>query len=56
MKKLLLIVGLISSTLAYSQQEIKIDIVDALVIRSIEFSYENYLTEESSVGISALFN
>jgi hypothetical protein len=56
MKKLLLIVGLISSTVTYSQQEIKIDIADALVIRSIEFSYENYLTEESSFGISALFN
>ncbi|MDG2356984.1 MAG: DUF3575 domain-containing protein [Polaribacter sp.] len=56
MKKLLLIVGLISSTVAYSQHEIKIDIADALVIRSVEFSYENYLTEESSFGISALFN
>ena len=56
MKKILLIVGLISSTVAYSQHEIKIDIADALVIRSIEFSYESYLTEDSSVGISTLFN
>ena len=56
MKKLLLIVSLISSTVAYSQHEIKLDIADALVIRSIEFSYESYLTEESSFGISALFN
>ncbi len=56
MKKLLLILSLISSTVAYSQHEIKLDIADALVIRSIEFSYESYLTEESSFGISALFN
>tara|TARA_B110001450_G_scaffold54492_1_gene50963 strand:- start:7030 stop:7527 length:498 start_codon:yes stop_codon:yes gene_type:complete len=56
MKKLLLILSLISSTVAYSQHEIKLDIADALVIRSIELSYESYLTEESSFGISALFN
>jgi hypothetical protein len=56
MKKLLLILSLISSTVAYSQHEIKLDIADALVIRSIEFSYESYLTEDSSFGISALFN
>ena len=56
MKKFLLIVSLICSTVAYSQHEIKLDIADALVIRSIEFSYESYLTEESSFGISALFN
>ena len=56
MKKLLLIVGLISSTVAYSQHEMKLDIADALIIRSIELSYESYLTEESSFGISVLFN
>ena len=56
MKKFLLIVSLICSTVAYSQHEIKLDIADALVIRSIEFSYESYLTDESSFGISALFN
>ena len=56
MKKFLLILSLISSTVAYSQHEIKLDIADALVIRSIEFSYESYLTEDSSFGISALFN
>jgi hypothetical protein len=56
MKKLLLVFGLLISSLAYSQQEIKIDIADALVIKSLEFSYENYLSENTSFGISALFN
>ncbi len=56
MKKLLLAFGLLISSLGYSQQEFKLDIGDALVIRSLEFSYESYLTEDSSFGVSALFN
>ncbi|AUC21225.1 hypothetical protein BTO15_03495 [Polaribacter sejongensis] len=56
MKKLLLAFGLLASTLSYAQQEIKLDIGDALVIKSLEFSYENYISESSSFGISALFN
>jgi hypothetical protein len=56
MKKLLLAFGLLVSSFGYSQQEIKLDIADALVIKSLEFSYENYFSEDSSFGISALFN
>ena len=56
MKKIILVFTLCIVTLGYSQREIKLDIADALVIRSLEFSYENYLTEDSSFGISALFN
>lgn len=56
MKKTLLLFGLLISSLTYSQQEIKLDIADALVIKSLEFSYENYLSKENSFGISALFN
>ncbi|PWG06154.1 DUF3575 domain-containing protein [Polaribacter aquimarinus] len=56
MKKILLAFGLLISSLSYSQQEIKLDIGDALVIRSLEFSYESYLSDESSFGLSALFN
>ncbi len=56
MKKLLLAFSLFISSLSYAQQEIKLDIADALVIRSLEFSYENYLNENSSFGVSALFN
>ncbi|MCI2228793.1 hypothetical protein MC378_06405 [Polaribacter sp. MSW13] len=56
MKKLLLAFGLLISSLGYAQQEIKLDVADALIIRSLEFSYENYLSENSSFGVSALFN
>ena len=56
MKKIILDFGLLLISLGYSQQELKLDIGDALVIRSLEFSYESYLTEDSSFGVSALFN
>jgi hypothetical protein len=56
MKKLFFAFALCISTLGFSQQEIKLDIADALIIKSLEFSYENYLSEESSIGISAMFN
>ncbi|QNM85477.1 hypothetical protein H9W90_15015 [Polaribacter pectinis] len=56
MKKLALILVLLTSSITYSQQEIKLDIANALVIKSLEFSYENYISEESSFGISALYN
>ena len=56
MKKVLLAFTLLISSLGFTQQEIKLDVADALVIRSLEFSYESYLTEDSSFGISALFN
>ena len=56
MKKLVLIFSLFVSSLGLAQQEVKLDIADALVIRSLEFSYENYLNAESSLGISVLVN
>ena len=56
MKKIILLFTLFISSFGFSQQEIKLDIADALVIRSIELSYESYTSEESSFGISALFN
>lgn len=56
MKKVLLAFTLLISSLGFAQQEIKLDVADALVIRSLEFSYESYLTEDSSFGVSALFN
>ncbi|MGY8938575.1 MAG: hypothetical protein ACKVK4_01215, partial [Flavobacteriales bacterium] len=56
MKKLILIFSLFISSLGIAQQEVKIDIADALVIRSLEFSYENYMNAESSLGVSVLFN
>jgi hypothetical protein len=56
MKKIVLIVTLFIGGLGFAQQEVKIDIADALVIRSLEFSYESYMNKESSYGISLLFN
>lgn len=56
MKKTLLLFTILISSFAYSQKELKLDAADAIFIRSLEFSYENYLTEDSSFGISALFN
>lgn len=56
MKKIVFIATFLVSSLTFSQKEIKLDVADALVIRSLEFSYENYLNENSSFGVSALFN
>jgi hypothetical protein len=56
MKKIIFLFALFMSSITFSQQEIKLDIADALVIRSLEFSYEQYINTESSFGVSALFN
>lgn len=56
MKKLILLFTLCTSMYVNAQQEIKLDVADALVIKTLEFSYEYYLNEQSSVGVSALFN
>ncbi len=39
-----------------AQQEIKLDIFDALALKTIEVSYEYYLDDQSSIGISGLIN
>jgi hypothetical protein len=56
MKKFILAFTICISSFGFAQKEIKLDIADALIIRSLEFSYESYLTENSSYGVSALFN
>lgn len=56
MKKLIVIAVLLISSFAKAQQEIKVDIADALVMKTLELSYEYYLSDQSSVGVSALFN
>lgn len=56
MKKLILISIFLSSTFGWAQQEIKVDLFDALVFKTFEISFEHYLNEESSIGLSALFN
>ena len=56
MKKNILLFTLFIGSFGFAQQEIKLDIGDAIVIRGLEFSYERYLTDDSSFGVSALFN
>lgn len=56
MKKILAVIAILVSSFTYAQQEVKIDIFDALVLKTVEVSYEHYVSENSSVGISALFN
>lgn len=56
MKKLVVILVLFGTSFAQAQQEIKVDLFDGLIMKSIEVSYEYFLNEESSVGLSAFFN
>jgi len=56
MKKLLIAITLLISSLTQAQQEIKLDIFDALALKTVEVSYERYLDDQSSVGISVLLN
>ena len=56
MKKILLLLILFISSFGYSQQEVKLNIANALIIKTLEVSYEYYLNEQSSVGVSALFS
>ena len=56
MKKLVILITLFISSFGFAQQELKIDVANALVIKSLSFSYESYISDESSFGVSALFN
>ena len=56
MKKILLIAVVFISSFTQAQQEIKVDLLDALAFKTLELSYEYYTSESSSIGVSALFN
>ena len=56
MKKIFLIAVLFASSFIQAQQEVKVDILDALALKTVEVSYEHYTASSSSIGISALFN
>lgn len=56
MKKTLIIITFFFSLLVQAQQEIKVDLFDALALKTLELSYEHYIGDQSSVGIAALFN
>ena len=56
MKKILLVAVVFISSFTQAQQEVKVDLLDALAFKTMEFSYEYYTSESSSVGVSVLFN
>ena len=56
MKKILLITSIFVSTISLAQQEVKLNIANALVLKTIDVSYEYYLSGDTSVGISGLYN
>jgi hypothetical protein len=56
MKKIILLSSLLISSFGFSQQELKLNISNALVVRSLDISYEKQLSIENSFGISMLFN
>ncbi len=56
MKKFLFTIAVFTASFAQAQQEIKLDIFDALALKTVEVSYEKYLNEQSSVGVSAMLN
>lgn len=59
MKRIVLVFILMCSLVVQAQknkQEVTFDLADALVMKTLELSYEYYLSDQSSVGLSALFN
>ena len=56
MKKNLSVILLFLSFSVFSQQAVRFDIADALGLKTLELNYEYYVSEQSSFGISALFN
>lgn len=56
MKKTLLILGFFVSSFGFAQQELKLNLGNALVIKTLDVSYEHYIDSQTSVGVSALFS
>jgi hypothetical protein len=56
MKKIILGIFLLSFSFSFAQKEIKVNIFDALALKTLTVSYEQYITDQTSVGASALFN
>ncbi|TGV02856.1 DUF3575 domain-containing protein [Flavivirga rizhaonensis] len=63
MKKLLFLLLLLVSCFSFSQEEeniksheIKINAFNAIIFKSVDFSYEYLIDSESSVGVSVFFN
>ena len=55
-EKLIGIVLLFISAISYSQQEVKLNLANAIVFKAIDVSYEYYINKNSSVGVSGFYN
>ncbi|MGY6649451.1 hypothetical protein [Wenyingzhuangia sp. IMCC45574] len=57
MKKLFLIVTLFAGLgLSAQNHEVKLDLLDILVFRTLDISYENQLNDEAALGLSVFIN
>lgn len=56
MKRIGLIVAFLITGFASAQEEVKVNITDALALKTLTVSYEYYFNEQTSLGISGLFN
>lgn len=56
MKKIIIVLAVFISSITQAQQEVSVDLGDALVMKTLELSYEYYLNEQSAIGASILFN
>lgn len=56
MKKVFVLFFVFATYFCNAQQEIKLNITDALALRTLTVSYEHYATEQTSLGVSGLFN
>jgi len=56
MKKFFIVIAILTASFTQAQQEIKLDFFDALVLKTIEVSYEKYIDETSSFGVSGFIN
>ncbi len=56
MKKTLLILSFLTTGFLSAQDEIKVNITDALALKTLTVSYEHYFDAQTSLGISGLFN
>ncbi|MGY5355371.1 DUF3575 domain-containing protein [Wenyingzhuangia sp. IMCC45467] len=57
MKKVFFLLALISTiSISAQNNEVKVDILDILLLRTLDVSYENQLNDEASVGVSVFIN
>tara|TARA_R110001632_G_scaffold114733_4_gene226148 strand:- start:12124 stop:12621 length:498 start_codon:yes stop_codon:yes gene_type:complete len=56
MKKTTLILSLLFASFLSAQEEVKLNITDALALKTLTISYEHYLNKQTSLGVSGLYN